>query len=186
MSYIRSCQSWAHHNKCLFQSQVCFIEACEREINGSATKFSVGCLYSRAAKMSPSANLFRRSLTTGWSSAHWSWPMMTSDLTDLTSNVKLLEFPLKGHHGVSVSLRTCPPPGSLRLRCSFQQLWTASCLGRRKQRSRLRRSSTDGTNSLSFTPLWKSYWSSGQISERLHWLGIILWNVCTTIVVSLS
>lgn len=35
---------------------------------------------------------------------------MTSDLTDLTSNVKLLEFPLKGHHGVSVSLRTCPPP----------------------------------------------------------------------------
>lgn len=73
------------------------------------------------------------------------WNCLNSHSRDITVSVSVWEH--------------VPPPGSLRLRCSFQQLWTASCLGRRKQRSRLRRSSTDGTNSLSFTPLWKSYWS---------------------------
>lgn len=28
----------------------------------------------------------------------------------MTSDVKLFEFPLKGRHGVNVSLRTCSPP----------------------------------------------------------------------------
>lgn len=72
-SYIRSCQSWVRRHKSWLQSQICFREACEREMNGGATKLLRLDVYAAVRpRRSDSASLFRRSLTTGWSSARQS------------------------------------------------------------------------------------------------------------------